>query len=456
MKKYSLNQHALLTLFDTISGLSSFLVIKRGLSLVLPLIMLGSLTLMVRNFPLPAAQNALNTLIGPSGQSLCDNIVSGTLGIASLAVLCAVSGAMTMYANQVRNGPFISPLMAVVVVMACFFVITSPEDSVSLRRMFSMDRGLLLAMIIAFTVCMLFLRLSRFRMLQLPMEMVGHDPIVRDVFTVMPAAVVTIGLSGVARGVLVACGIIDLHDVVQGLLTLPFRDAEDGLGFGILYSAFCQLLWFFGAHGPNLLFSIEDHILTPAALSNAQALASGLAPPFVFTKSFFDAFTRMGGSGCTLCLIMAILLKSKDRGVRKLCLYALPPALFNVNEPLLFGIPLVLNPIYFIPFFIVPIVQTVTAYVATVLDVVPHTVTVASWTTPALISGYEATGSVSGVLMQGLNLVLGLLIYLPFVHLSDAVREKQGKRVMNDLLTVATRCETSTGKRKCPDQPGET
>ena len=418
--------------------------------------MVGSLTLMVRNFPWPAAQHVLNDLLGPSGQMACDNLISGTFGIASLALLCALSGVSAMYSNQRRSGPFVSPIMSAVVVLACFFVVTAPVDILAWKKIFSMDQGLLLAMCVAILGSALFLRLSRFSVLQLPLDIVGHDPVVRDVFTVMPAGVATIFIFGGLRGILLASGVTDLHSFAQTLLTLPFADAKDGLGFGILYSALSQILWFFGAHGPNLLYSIEEHILNPGVLANAQALSNGLDPSNIFTKPFFDAFTRMGGSGCTLCLIMAILLKDKDLGMRKLSIFGLLPALFNVNEPLLFGIPLVLNPIYFIPFLFVPIAQTVTAYAATVFGLVPHTTATASWTTPALISGYVTTGSINGALMQGLNLIMGLFMYLPFVGISNTVREKHGKRVMHALLDVAERSETDPGRRKCLDHPGET
>ena len=114
------SQPTYLTLIDFISRQSLFLAVQRSLSVVLPLIMVGSLTLMVRNFPWSAAQHVLNDLLGPSGQMACDNLISGTFGIASLALLCALSGVSAMYSNQRRSGPFVSPIMSAVVVLACF------------------------------------------------------------------------------------------------------------------------------------------------------------------------------------------------------------------------------------------------------------------------------------------------------------------------------------------------
>lgn len=453
--KSPLKRHPISNLIDAASTQPVFLVVKRSLSLVLPLVMVGSLTLMFVHFPFPAAQQAIDTLLGSTGRRVCDSLISGSFGIASLALVCAMSGTSAMYANQVRRGPFISPIMAAVVVLACFFVMTSPADAMSYNTVFSMDRGLLLAMCIALAGSTLFFKLSRHTLFQLPFDIVGHDPVVRDVFTVMPAAVATIFFFGMVRSLFVCFDIADLHETARNLLAAPFPHDDNDLWFGVLYSGLSQILWFFGAHGPNLLFAIEEHILTPAALTNTNAVTLGIKPTLIFTKSFFDAFTRMGGSGCTLCLILAVVLRSKDRGIRKLCLFSLLPALCNVNEPLLFGVPLVFNPIYIIPFLLTPIVLTVTAYAATILDFVPHTVATATWTTPALVSGYVTTGSINGTLLQGVNLLLGLLVYLPFVSISDSIRVKQGKRVMQALVKVATQSDTVQNKRKCLEHPGE-
>ena len=189
-----------------------------------------------------------------------------------------------------------------------------------------------------------------------------------------------------------------------------------------------------------MLYCIEENILAPAGLANAAAIASGVPPPHVLTKAFFDAFTRMGGSGCTLCLIIAILLKSRNSGSQKLCLLALLPALCNVNEPLLFGIPLVLNPIYLIPFLVAPCLQTVAAYGATLAGFVPYTAANGAWTTPALISGFTATGSMQEISNNALNYYLER-IQGPF----PPKREKNpGKFVAYSACLVADNLESKS------------
>jgi len=440
---------------ERVADLPVVIAVQRGLALVLPLVMVGAFALMVRHAPVPLLRLALDALFGPAWMAVCDTLVAGSFGIASLAVLCAFSGTMTMVYNQRRGGQFVSPIMSAVIVLSCFFVVTAPANDMPWRDMFSMDRGLLLAFIVSVSGAGLFLRLSDVKRLQLPLDAVGHDPVVRDILTVMPSGMLTIAIFGLARAGLVAADITDLHAAVRAAMTQPFLSGGNSLGPGLAYVALSQILWFFGAHGPNLLFPIEDAIFAPAGMANAAALATGQAPPFVLTKTFFDVFTRMGGSGGTLCLIIAILYASRDSGTRRLSLVALLPALCNVNEPLLFGIPMVMNPVYLIPFLLTPLAQTVTAHTATLVHLVPHTLPDVVWTTPPLLNGYAATGSVAGSLMQLFNLGLGVALYVPFVRVADGLRERHGRRILADLLRTACGNEVGPGGRKCMDQPGE-
>jgi lactose/cellobiose-specific phosphotransferase system IIC component len=350
-----------LDISENIGNRIFFLAIQRSLALALPLIMLGALVLMIRDFPLSHYQNWLSATLGSPGLALCDNLIAGSFGIASLAVLCAYAAVMAGLHNQRQGHKTVSPIMALVVVLSCYFVATGSNDV-----RLALDRGLFFSLCLAATATPLYLALAQNPRLRLPLGAVGNDYVIRDILTVMPAGMLTILTFALARMFITSYGFPDLQAWVPQAILAPFR--EDGLAMGLAYSGLSQLFWFFGAHGPNLLFSVEESILLPASAANVAAAALGDPAIHIFTKPFFDAFTRMGGSGSTLCLIIAILYRSQNSGDRRLCTFALLPALCNVNEPLLFGIPLVLNPIYLIPFLLAPILQTVSAYAATALD----------------------------------------------------------------------------------------
>lgn len=431
-----------------------FLAIQRGLTLVLPLVMAGSVALMVRDFPFCSAQAGLNGLFGVHWRNLCDNLIRGSFGIASLAVLCSFGYSLASLYNQRFPARHVSAGMSATIVLSCFFVITTPSDVSTLQDFMSLDRGLLAALLVATVSGQLFLWMARSRWLRLPLSAAGQDPVVHDVLTAMPAGMIVIFLFGLARVGLDISGAGNLNAVAQDVLVGLFQGQGDGLAQGLAYTGLSQVFWFFGAHGPNILYPVEHSILVPAALDNMAAAAAGLVPPFVVTKPFLDAFARIGGSGSTLCLIAAVLIRGRDGGTRKLCLFALAPALCNVNEPILFGIPLVFNPIYAVAFLAAPLIQTLCAYAATVLELVPRTIAATSWTAPPFLSGYVTTGSMAGVAMQAFNLVLGTLVYLPFVALADRVHERGYREALG--LLARTACGGDMGLRgcKCLDRPG--
>ncbi|EGV31025.1 EAL domain protein [Thiorhodococcus drewsii AZ1] len=446
---------ALLGLLTRAGDHPLLLSIQRGLALILPLIMIGAFATLARDIPWPSLHQMLDANLGPTWRVVCDNLIDGSSGIASLALLCTLAGTMTTLHNQTHARHFVSPIMTVVVVLSCFFVITAPSEPQNEGVRLLLNRGLLLSMVIATLGSWILLRLARIRLLRTPFRNVGSDPMIRDALALMPAGILTIALFAVLRGLLNVAELTSFDASLSEWLISPFVEMESNLGAGLAYAGLSQILWFFGAHGPNLLSAFETHLLIPADLANAAAVQLGETPSFIVTKSFIDAFARLGGSGSTLSIILAILVVSRDNGSRRLVVFALLPALCNVNEPLLFGIPLILNPSYLIPFIMTPLIQTLTAFVATALDLIPHTTHPPNWTTPILVSGFVTTGSPSGMAMQLFNLLLGTLIYIPFVRLADRVREQQGKRVMNALLRAAEGPEVGPGGIKCLDRPGE-
>jgi len=204
-----------------------------------------------------------------------------------------------------------------------------------------------------------------------------------------------------------------------------------------------------------MLYSVQETLLIPATIANNSAVVNNSEPVFIFSSQFFDFFVRMGGSGSTLSLILALLFTSKSASSRKFALLALLPAVCNINEPLLFGIPLVLNPIYAVPFVLTPILQTVIAYAAIASEWMPKTAYNTMWTTPPLISGYVVTGSFSGTVVQIVSITVGVALYFPFVRLSEYLAVKRSKRVLTSLLNIAESREASDRKRRYLDLMGE-
>lgn len=413
----------------------TLLAVQQGLISVMPLVLLGALGLLILDFPLPGLRVVLDAAFGPGWRPFVAQIVSGSFGIGSLAVVCAIAVKLAGRPDSPLNAE--TP-MAVGIALASFFVVVAPAETSEWRYAFHLGHGLFVALLTGVGATRLFETFARLRRLRLPLGGAGGDIEIRRSLALIPAGVATVLSFATVRLLCESIGAGNPQTAISLALAAPFLHLGLGLGLGLGYLLSSQVLWLFGVHGANLLYPVEELILVPASLANAAAAAWGDPIPHILTKTFLDVFVRIGGSGSTLALALAVFLASRDGGLRRICAIALLPALCNVNEPLLFGIPLVLNPAFALPFVAVPLVQMILAWSAIALGWVPAVTVPIVWTTPPLLNAWVATGhSLAGPAMQLLNLAVGVALYVPFVRWSDRLRTEQGRRAMSQLLTAA-------------------
>lgn len=440
---------------ERIDRLPYLVAIRRGLALPLPLIMTGALALLLRHPPSESMSRWLSAAFGRHWLALTDSLLAGTFGIGSLVALYGFAVALTELDNQRPNRSPVNPTITASVVVSCFFTSIAIDDKTPLMASLSLGGGMWSALLAASLGGSLFLTLSRLRALRIPLNHLSNDPVVGDAFTAMPAGMLTILCFAAAKWAWIQLDWPGLADISSALSKASPATLSDSLSFGICYEAVAQVLWLFGIHGPNALFAVQRYVLEPAGNANVAAVANGGHAAFIFTPDFFSAFARMGGSGGTLSLLFALLFASRTVHSRKLALLIMLPALFNVNEPLLFGLPLVLNPVYAIPFVLTPIVQILISYTAIVFHLMPKTSYSIAWTTPALYSGYAVTGSLAGTFVQMLCLAVGAAVYAPFVRIGEYLSGERSRNMLSSLLHIAESPETSPNARHYLDLPGE-
>ena len=418
--------------------MSYLIAIQRSFALTLPVIMVGTVALLLRYPPV----QALQSWYSPTFVDFCDSLIFGTFGIASLIVLVGFSITFTKLHIARHGERHANTALTTMVVLACFFIASRG----SLTEALSIGNGLLGALLIATVSGVVFLKLSGFSKLRIPLGALGTDPLIGDVFLLMPAAVLTIFSFATGHFLIGQLTGPDVELTFGNWLADFLGGREQGLSFALVYEGLAQTFWFLGFHGPNTLFAAYDVVTHPNTLANFEAIEAGLEPQAILTSQFFDFFVRMGGSGSTLCLIAAVLIKGQSSDHRKLALLALIPGIFNVNEPLIFGLPIVLNPVYFIPFLVTPLVQICTSYAAMALDLLPSTSFSPTWTTPVLFSGYLSTGSPAGAALQLVNLAIGIAIYIPFVGAAERMARGRSRRLIDQLMTSSD--EHASGKNQ--------
>lgn len=220
-----------------------------------------------------------------------------------------------------------------------------------------------------------------------------------------------------------------LNDLISTYIQQPLMGLSQGWFSVVLLSFLVQLFWFFGLHGHNVLGPVMDGIYLPALLENTaayEATKDVSQLPYLWTRGSFDAYGQMGGSGVTIALIIAIFLFSKRQEYRTVAKLSAPMGIFNINEPITFGIPMVLNPLFVVPWLIVPPVCVGIAYAATAAGLIPPVYVSIPWITPPGLYAFLATG---GNVMAGLvslfNVFVAFCIWAPFVIAANKVQAPQ-------------------------------
>lgn len=213
------------------------------------------------------------------------------------------------------------------------------------------------------------------------------------------------------------------HDVNIQLPTLDPHSIVDG----VFYEVVRNLLWVFGLNGHLVLAAYKQELfqISNQAIENYRLY--GEAMP-ILSSSFYDIYAGIGGAGNTLCLALSMLLFSKKGTHRKLALAVLPLGIFNINEPIIYGLPIMFNPILIIPFLLTPVISLVIAFSAITVGLVPAVSETINWMTPVFLSGYLATeGALAPVLLQFVLLCVGIAIYTPFLRAMNSKQMQKSK-----------------------------
>ena len=187
-----------------------------------------------------------------------------------------------------------------------------------------------------------------------------------------------------------------------------------------------MLFWLVGIHGNNMLSVVKESIFTPLALESVEKFNRGEKTTNIINMYAIQMWGEIGGSGCTLGLVIAIFIFSKREDNKAIATLSLVPGLFNINETVTFGIPMVLNPILGIPFVFACLVTILVGYVLTVIGFCPVACLTVPWTTPPIVFGFLATGAnVMGAVTQAILIVVSTVIYVPFLIAYEKYQNKQ-------------------------------
>jgi PTS system cellobiose-specific IIC component len=285
------------------------------------------------------------------------------------------------------------------------------------------SKGMFMAMVIGICTVKVFqFFVKRKLLIKMP---AGVPPeVIRSFEALIPGTVIIAGAL-VVRLIMMQTDFGTIHDFVYNTLALPLRS----LGTSFIGTIFTVLaitvLWSVGINSGSMVNGFVRPFWLENQAENIAALQAGEPLPHIFTEQFLDIIW-MGGAGATLSLLIAIVIFAKSKQIKSIGTIGSVPGIFNINEPILFGLPVILNPIMLIPFNLVAPVMVTTQFIAMSLGLVSKPMGIAfPWPTPPIFSGFLTVGDISGSLMQLFNLFIGAMIYLPFLRILDKASKKE-------------------------------
>lgn len=373
--------------------------------ILLPIIMIGSFAALGAFLDVQAWQN----FVSSTGlNAILMNAQSVTLSMIAFYVLLVLS---YQYATKLE----INAISATVISLMAFLILTPTELYTAIPLAWLGYPGLLGAMLVSWLVPLSIKFLINKKIyIKMPK---GVPTIVEDSFASLVPAFLILVCSIIIANLLLLTPFNNFHNVIYTLIQIPLKSIGLSLPAYLFVQVLSTLLMFMGIHGQTT-FGVITPLTMAASAENLAALAAGKALPNIITGSF-SVLCQPGGIGGTLGLAFLLAFRAKSQRLKKLGKMSIIPAIFGINEPLVFGVPILLNPLLFIPYVLNPIICTTISYLSIYLGIVPRlSGTEVNWTMPQGISGFLAQGW-QAALLQVILIIITTLIWIPFFKIVD-------------------------------------
>ncbi len=400
--------------------------ISGGFSATLPIIMVGAIASLLSGLNIEAYQNLI-TSIGL--KSVISYVTTYTTNMLALYAVFAIGKTMADQLECKEQSTLVGLITLFAFLLAIPTGVKAGEEVVAgaISTTYFGAAGLFSAMILG---CLIPNIYNFFIKNNIRIKMPdGVPPQIANGFSaIIPASAIT-ALMVVVRQLCALTSYGTLNDMIYGILRTPFSAlSQSPFTFAIL-CLFCNLLWFFGIHGGMVVMAFLNMLYMQPALENMEALAAGQAMPNLLTNTWWFTFVQLGGSGGAIGLVICMLLFAKSERYKALSKIAILPVLCGISEPVVFGMPLMLNVLMFIPMICSPLLAFLLSYGATSLGILPYLNGVQLSTgTPVILSGM-LTGGWRAAIWQVVLIAMQFAVYFPFFKMCDkqAVEEEKAE-----------------------------
>jgi PTS system cellobiose-specific IIC component len=379
--------------------------IRAGMVAVVPLTIVGSVFIIISYFPVGGWEKIIEPY-----RYLLDIPVNATFGLLGIFVCFSIGYDL---GKQMKQEAVVSASMSTLIFLLIQF---KPEDgTISMDNLGS--KGLFTAILIAFIV----VRVQKFfddknLVLRLPKNV---PPIVYESFVSLTPLFFLLIAFWLIRYIFG----IDINEFVQTIFK-PVVFAFNTLPGILTYAFLVTLLWSVGINGDNAMDAIAAPIFLQYLTMNVTAMTQHQPLPYITAYGFFSTFVNVGGTGATIGLAL-IMLNSKEPGFRKISRVSLPTQIFQINEPIFFGFPIVLNPVFMVPYILNALFLTTGTYLLMYFDIINKPVINVPWTTPPILGHYLVSGGDWRAAAWGvISLLIAMAVYFPFAKIAERQRLK--------------------------------
>lgn len=390
-----------------------------GMMMALPATIIGAIASLLKTLPIEAYQNFI---ISNGIDKILQMPITFTTNITALIFVVCITYSLTESFEVKGMG-------ASILALVCFLINTPVimdknswgQDIATIPMDWLGSMGIFSAIIIAFAVGSLYVYIvQKGWTIKMPESV---PPFVKDSFASLVPGAIIAALFLVVAGIFANTPFGTMHSLIYGLIQIPLQNIGGSFGAMLLVSILCQLFWFFGIHGMAVL-SVVMPIWGALDVSQLSAYSSGSPLPNILGMNFYMIFT-VGGTALGLAILLLIAKSQRFKTLGKL---AIVPAIFGITEPILFGTPLILNPIFAIPLIFGNVISLILAYVGTLIGILPRLSGIGAPSgTPIVLQGLIA-GGWKIALFQLVLVILWVVLWYPFFKMADnkALQEESG------------------------------
>lgn len=381
--------------------------IRAGMVSVVPLTIIGGLFIIISFLPISGWEKIISPYL-----QLLQIPVTATFGLLSVFVCFAIGYDL---GKQLKQEAIVSATMSTLIFLMLQLKLGDRPENISLAMDSLGSKGLFTAVLIA----LITVRVQKFftdknLVVKLPENV---PSVVYESFISLVPLFFLVVVFWVIRFVLR----VDVDHLVQVALS-PLVFALNTLPGILVYAFLVTLLWSVGINGDNAMDAIVAPVFLQYLAANVEAMTQGQPLPYITAYGFFTAFVNVGGTGATIALAL-VMWNSREPGYRKVSRLSLPTQIFQINEPIFFGFPIVLNPLFMVPYILNALVLTTTTFLLMYWGVIHKPFVNVPWTTPPVLGHYLVTGGDwKAALWGAISIVLAMAVYYPFAKAAERQR----------------------------------